>query len=251
MEKRSENKIFSLNVVNTVIAILNIIGLVIVYFTIRLPERNRLDRALSLEIFKAYLASTDTPNVDLWQRKLDLMEAFDNGENPKLNKFINSQREVIKVVRKSATDLHIASKEISNTKKERDAAIAELEVVKSKYSKLSKEGSQDAKILVNTKNELNKKITDLDSKIKNASDKVKVYKENLTAHGFSNAVVNISGVGAKTSNTNTNVMLYDDGTPILYDNGESVTIGGEPATLDGQPVRFGTKPSVSTPSQKK
>jgi hypothetical protein len=73
--------------------------LIIGFLMIRPQEQARLDRALQLEVHKAYLSATSTSDVELWQRKLNLMKAMVEERDAKIRDFIEREQGTIDEIR--------------------------------------------------------------------------------------------------------------------------------------------------------
>ncbi|MBU5612179.1 hypothetical protein [Geomonas azotofigens] len=153
--------------------------LIIGFFMIRPHEQERLDKALQLEVYKAYLSASDTTNIELWQRKLNLMKAFTAENDHKINRFIDKEQARIDDINKSKDALASVKDEYDKVKSERD--------------KLEATGYMDKRRL----SKANRTIDELDSKLKALDAQKKTYTEKLTSYGVVNAIVTLPSAGLK------------------------------------------------------
>jgi hypothetical protein len=100
--------------------------LIIGFLMIRPQKQARLDRALQLEVHKAYLSATNTSDVELWQRKLKLMKAMVEESDAKIQGFIAKEQGRI-------DDIRGERERLAQAEQERTAAmIADAKVQKEK-----------------------------------------------------------------------------------------------------------------------
>lgn len=158
-------------------------GVVVItgFLMIRPHEQERLDKALQLEVYKAYLSASDTTNIELWQRKLNLMKAFTGDNDNKIIAFIKAEQTRIDDINKSKSALAMANREYDKLKIDRE--------------KLKAINSRDKNKLA----EANSKLTELNAKLNHLDAQKKTYTEKLTSYGIVNANVTLSSVGSSTN----------------------------------------------------
>lgn len=143
---------------------------IIGFFMIRPHEQGRLDRALQLEVYKAYLSASDTTNIELWQRKLNLMKAFTEDNDKKILAFINIEQSRINDINKYTSELATINKEYKKLK----ADMYKLKTINYNNAKSSK---------------TNKLLNELSDRIKQLDAQKKTYSEKLTSYGIVNVTL--------------------------------------------------------------
>jgi chromosome segregation ATPase len=162
-------------------------GIVVVigFLLIRPHEQERLDEALQLEVFKAYLAATNTENIYLWQRKLNLIKATYDENNKKVQIFIEAEQKRLDHIisedekfRKAI--LHKAKLQNSLTENKK-----KFEELKKEYDNLEEASAKEKMKLENEKRELEIRIAELESDLHNATKQENESANNLKKFGLS------------------------------------------------------------------
>jgi hypothetical protein len=161
-------------------------GIVIIigFMWIRPHEQERLDKALQLEVHKAYLSATDTENIDLWQRKLDLLSAITDEKDKKMIAFIDKERKRIKDIRTEKENIVAARQQQADAKKDIEVAKKQYAEIKAKYEKLAKESSLEKNQVEEEKKALEERISLLEAKQANAVKVEKTSAEALKNYGM-------------------------------------------------------------------
>src|SRR4030043_966916 len=107
-------------------------GVVVIvgFLLIRPREQNRLDQAFQLEVSKAYIAAVQSGDLDLWQRSLNQIEAFNDDKRSKLGIFIESEKGRLQQARKEHDMIINLQEEITKITAEKGKLDAEFIKVK-------------------------------------------------------------------------------------------------------------------------
>jgi hypothetical protein len=161
-------------------------GIVIImgFMMIRPHEQERLDKALQLEVNKAYLSATDTENIDLWQRKLNLLKAISNLKDKRIQAFIKTEQETINEIREHKGKIRVASQQKIAVTRDIEAARKQYAEIKTKYESLAQEQSQEKKRVAEDKLVLEYRIAKLESLQKQASKQEQESAKKLTSLGI-------------------------------------------------------------------
>jgi len=124
---------------------------VIGFLIIRPQEQNRLNKALQLEIHKAYIAAVSTEKTELWQRQLNLLKAFSDDNDTNLQRFLNNEQIRLDTIKKEKNKIEKLTRE---------------------YSVLQKELIQNQSLLGKSKKEYSKKSSKKDIKLNDELKKI-------------------------------------------------------------------------------
>lgn len=105
------------------------------FMMIRPREQERMDMNLKLDIHKAYLEATDTENVDLWQRKLNLLKAIVEENDEKMQIFIRREQDRLDKIKKEQKRQLEARQKLEEAERLLAQKTLELDELKDMYEK--------------------------------------------------------------------------------------------------------------------
>jgi len=155
------------------------VAIVTGFLLIRPREQDRLDIALKQELFQGYVSSQDTSDLNLWQRKLDLMIAFTSDADEELLAYLGQEQTRLNTIRIEQKDRRSAVAESASLRNqiallsvERNELMVKLDDVE--LSDEEKQSLQDEKQkLMNEVASLNANLADTSKALDAAESKLK------------------------------------------------------------------------------